>query len=1037
MSDENAYRQNLMIVANAGSGKTHALVTRCIQLLQRDAKPEEILALTFTRAAAAEFLQKLFDRLSEAATDPSELENLRKSLGRDCKPIDAEGCTKLLRALVQALPRLSMGTLDQYFGRIVRAFPFELGLSKEVELLDDADKEEIQKRTLEQVFDEATAKKGLEEFIETLRQQSRARADQSVLRNIFAAASSLQEKFIETPEERSWGKVEAIWPRGSAILGAEDVKTVAAEFLEKALSTNPQLDAEAKAILNGWMEEAMSHRPPKRMSLPLAAFLKKLTDAGLGKGNADEDYIPLGGRGARKSLFLRDGLRTLRDNLFQSIVKLELLGRIGASEALYKLLEDYERIYKCSVREAGQLTFSDLTMLLALQQTKIEQTQIEYRLDSRYNHWLLDEFQDTSRLQWRIMLPLVDNVVCEEDGRSFFYVGDTKQAIYGWRGGDFELFDQVHEHFKTNRGVEITRKDLPKSWRSDGNIVRVINEVFATTRLKNAPDFEFPEQMVASWHKAWVNHEEREEVRGKGFSQIRTLRFDKDDGAEGAQAALDQAVLDIIRKVDPVGRGINCAIIVRSRRKLEHYVALLRGQEDAIPVAAEGRVNPCLKSPEGLALFALVKFIASPIDRIAEAHFMASPFGFLAANNTTAFHTKALGLIAEAGLAKTLSDWVREAVRKSLVDATKVEAFIEAASDYDSKKNSGEDLGAFVEFIVHRVEQESEKPGAVRVMTTHFSKGLGMDMVILPELDGKGLSEFRDTSGIALHRDENGEVQWGLSLPSKDICAADPTLDAAREHLRSRQAYENLCLLYVAMTRAKHALYCLRAPLKDIKNAGRWLNDFFPKGDGDDPDNRSLGDPNWYHAHKQKDLERIGILGTKFKRSDRKLQDLSPSSHEGEDIPTGLILGGGEARHVGTEVHELLAQVEWLGDEPDYAGATKEGAKLVREFLASDQAKILRKPSESFTVWRERAFDVEVDGRAVSGIFDRVHIETGPEGRPLSAQIYDFKTDKGFVDLRERYKDQLDAYIKAAALLLGISPDRASAEPVCIRVSRP
>ena len=202
MPDDNAYRQNLMIVANAGSGKTHALVTRCIQLLQREAKPEEILALTFTRAAAAEFLQKLFDRLSQAATDPEELRKLQEQIGPDCKRIDAEGCTKLLRALVEALPRLSMGTLDQYFGRIVRAFPFELGLSKEVELLDDADREEIQRRTLEQVFAEATENKGLDEFIETLRQQSRARADQSALRNISAAASSLQEKFIETPKER-------------------------------------------------------------------------------------------------------------------------------------------------------------------------------------------------------------------------------------------------------------------------------------------------------------------------------------------------------------------------------------------------------------------------------------------------------------------------------------------------------------------------------------------------------------------------------------------------------------------------------------------------------------------------------------------------------------------------------------------------------------------------------------------------------------------------------------------------------------------
>ncbi|MEY3481081.1 MAG: hypothetical protein RIQ71_1856 [Verrucomicrobiota bacterium] len=1033
MPDENAYRQNLMIVANAGSGKTHALVTRCIQLLQREAKPEEILALTFTRAAAAEFLQKLFERLSEAATDPGELRRLQKQIGPDCNPIDAEGCTKLLRALVEALPRLSMGTLDQYFGRIVRAFPFELGLSREVQLLDDADKEEIQRRTLERLFAEATEKRGFGEFIETLRQQSRARSDQSALKNISAAASSLQEKFIETPGERPWGKPDAIWPGGCTILSAEDVKPAAEKFHKEAMGTNPQLDDEAKATLEGWMQEAVEHRPPKRMSKPLTAFLKKLTDAGLGKGDADEDYIAIGGKGARKSLFLRDGLRALRNNLFHSIVKLELQSRMGSSEALYKLLEDYEEIYKHSVRQAGHLTFSDLAMLLALHQENVGHKHIEYRLDSRYSHWLLDEFQDTSRLQWRIMLPLVDNIVCEEDGRSFFYVGDTKQAIYGWRGGDFELFDQVHEHFKTGRGVEIARKDLPLSWRSDENIIKVINEVFAPVQLENAADFALPEQMVANWRNAWVEHRVRAEAKDKGFAQLRTLEFDKDDGAEGAQAALDEAVLDIIRKIDPVKRGINCAIIVRSRKKLNHYVALLRGQKDAIPVAAEGRVNPCLKSPEGLALFALVKFIASPIDRIAEAQFLASPFGFLAENDTTAFHTKALGLIAEAGLAAPLSDWVREAVRKSLVDATKVEAFIEAASDYDAQKKPGEDLRAFVDFVEHRVEQESETPGVIRVMTTHFSKGLGMDMIILPELDGKGLSEFRDTAGISVHRDNQGDVLWGLSLPAQDICAADETLRAAREQIRSRQAYENLCLLYVAMSRAKHALYCLRAPAKDLKNTGRWLNDFFPKGDGDDPDNRTLGDAKWYEVYQRKDLKPTGILGTKLKRPDRKSRESSPSSHEGEDIPAGLILGGGATRHLGAEVHELLAQVEWLGDEPDYAGATTEGAKLVREFLASDRAKVLNKPGENFTVWRERAFDVEIDGRAVSGIFDRVHIEIGKHGKPFSAQVYDFKTDKGNVDLRERYKDQLDTYIKAAALLLGMSQDKVKADPLRVR----
>jgi len=1033
MPDDNAYHQNLLIVANAGSGKTHALVTRCIQLLQRDAKPEEILALTFTRAAAAEFLQKLFERLSQAALDPKELAKLQEQLGKDCRPLDAEGCTKLLRSLVDALPRLSMGTLDQYFGRIVRAFPFELGLSREVELLDDADREDVQRRTLERLFAEAAQKRELDEFIETLRQQSRARADQSALRNISGAASSLQEKFIETPEKCSWGKADAIWPEGSATLAADDVAVAIAKFRDEVEKTN-KLDDEAKAVLNGWLELAASHRPPRRMSKGLKDFLAKLTDAGLGKRQKDHPYIPIaGGATDGKCLFLTGRVREFRDNLYRSILKLELESRMQSSKALYELLKDYEEIYTRTVRQAGQLTFSDLSTLLAHHQSEINHQHLEYRLDGRYSHWLLDEFQDTSRLQWRIMLPLVDNVVCEDEGRSFFYVGDTKQAIYGWRGGDFELFDQVHEHFAANRGVAIERRELPRSWRSDGNIVEAINAVFAPERLENATDFKLPAETVANWRKAWVKHEEREEVRGKGFAQLKTLSFDREDGAEGAQAALDQAVLDIIREVDPVGRGINCAIIVRTRAALNHYVALLRGQKDAIPVAAEGRVNPCLKSPEGLALFALIKFLASPIDHIAREQFRASPLGFLAGKDIDAFHGEASRRIAASGLAATLASWVRVAVGKSLIDATKVEAFIEAAADYEAQKKPGEDLRAFVGYVDHRVEQESETPGVVRVMTTHFSKGLGMDMVILPELGGKNLSEMRDASGISVHRDEQGNVQWGLSLPSQEICAADETLSAAREHLQARQTYEKLCLLYVAMSRAKHALYCLRAPTSDLKNPGRWLKDFFPKGVGEDPDNRKLGDPKWFEVYQPQKLDAIDIKGGKIQQAKRQTQDSSPSSHEGEDIPAGLILGGGAARHLGTEVHELLAQVEWLGQKPDFTNATPEATKLVREFLASDRASALKKPEGKMLLWRERAFDVEIDGRPLSGIFDRVHIEMGADGQPIAAQIYDFKTDKGPINLRAKYKDQLDSYIEAAALLLGISKDKVKAEPLGVR----
>jgi hypothetical protein len=93
---------------------------------------------------------------------------------------------------------------------------------------------------------------------------------------------------------------------------------------------------------------------------------------------------------------------------------------------------------------------------------------------------------------------------------------------------------------------------------------------------------------------------------------------------------------------------------------------------------------------------------------------------------------------------------------------------------------------------------------------------------------------------------------------------------------------------------------------------------------------------------------------------------------------------------------------------------------------------VFTRPAGEFILWRERTYDVEIDGETHTGTFDRVLI-TLNNGQPVEAQIYDFKTDKGHDDLQEKYKDQLDAYIKAAALLLGISPDKVKADPVAVR----
>ena len=555
----------------------------------------------------------------------------------------------------------------------------------------------------------------------------------------------------------------------------------------------------------------------------------------------------------------------------------------------------------------------------------------------------------------------------------------------------------------------------------------MVNAAFDQDKVADlANDFDLPLQAVERWKAGWVEHLYRKQS-GPGYVRLHDLAA---DSAKDDTEVIDRELVRLLtEEIKPIERSFSCAILTRSGRMAEHYAKVL--EKAGVPTATEGRFAVCQANPESLALLSAVRCVASPVDGVAEAHFLASPFGVLSRDSgISLFRSKAMASACQHGLASTIRDWVDKTPG---IAPSKVVAFIDAAAEFDAKRKPDDDWRSFSNYLEHYSLQENESPGVVRVMTVHKAKGLGMDVVILPELGGyQSLSQLKP-SGISLVRDQDGKVLWGLDLPPAEMCEEDEELRRAREDMTANQAFGELCVFYVAMTRAKHAVYCLTAERQKRKNAARWLMRSFPAGTDQDPV-REVGDKAWFSRLEKPELELpVMISDRSIKQTDSLRHASSPSSYQGEDIPAGLILGGGAARHLGTEVHELLAQVAWLGDEPDYTGATAEGAMLVREFLASDRAQVMKKPGENFTLWRERAFDVEIDGRAVSGIFDRVHLELGKDGQAASAQIYDFKTDKGNVDLLERYNDQLDAYRQAAALLLGISSDKVETRPLRVR----
>jgi len=141
---------HVMILASAGAGKTYALTNRFVRLLAGGALPERIVALTFTRKAAGEFFDVILNKLAAAAADPAAAARLAAEIGEP--GLGGADFLRLLRAVTDAMPRLSLGTFDSFFARLVRTFPLELGLAGDFEILQEHGARLERRRVLRRLF---------------------------------------------------------------------------------------------------------------------------------------------------------------------------------------------------------------------------------------------------------------------------------------------------------------------------------------------------------------------------------------------------------------------------------------------------------------------------------------------------------------------------------------------------------------------------------------------------------------------------------------------------------------------------------------------------------------------------------------------------------------------------------------------------------------------------------------------------------------------------------------------------------------------
>ncbi len=421
-------KHNLALKASAGSGKTFALTVRYISLLLLGAKPKEILTLTFTNKAANEMSERIFKTLQSLGDDEAYLIEIIKQSGISREQVLYKK-ERILSDFTNST--LSIFTIDKFVNKILREFCGYIGISDDFEIKED-DIEALSVKFLESL--------SLDEFDKLIDFQIYEKKKYSSLFDIF-------KNLLEKNE-----KCEILNIDASLInLQKEEALKWAYKIKEHILNC-PNASATAKKAVSFDSFDELLDKGKTWLTKDVASDSRDF------KKCSNEVF---------ETYFL---------NLKEQIT---IYYKIRAGFSLSRLFELYTlfKNYKIKFNKSkNYLHFDDISNLtFELLSTKIDKEFLYFRLDSKFSHILIDEFQDTSLLQYKILQPLIEEILAGSNNefKSFFYVGDTKQSIYRFRGGKRELFDYV---LRTNPQVEV--EVLNTNYRSCEKIVNFVNDSF-------------------------------------------------------------------------------------------------------------------------------------------------------------------------------------------------------------------------------------------------------------------------------------------------------------------------------------------------------------------------------------------------------------------------------------------------------------------------------------------------------------------------------------------------------------------------------
>jgi len=762
--------------------------------------------------------------------------------------------------------------------------------------------------------------------------------------------------------------------------------------------------------------------------------------------------------------------------------------------ALRAMLDEYLRLYDARMIRRGRINFFDLPYLLSENSVVSEAqeeflNEIRYRTNCRFSHFLIDEFQDTSRQQWEVLDPISE--ANGEDDHSLFLVGDVKQAIYGWREGDSKLMGEVVRR----RGMPT--ESLKFSFRYGSGICEALNRIFGgssvtdcAARLADAGGRVPPElfrDIAERWNAVFCEHVPAPQIADPGEFEILGL---PPDGERDFTECAAKLIVHRLRELDLFGRGLSGGVLVRNKKDgIRLRDALLKtAPELAGSIVWEGDES-IVGDPLVASLIAFGVWLQHPGDTRAGGIVRMNQLmrELLPANDDERLEWTTL--IAERGIAGFLRRALGRLNTRSIswdeppaadwdpVENGDVQMLLDIAAAFDAE-GGPRDFLVFRERAVAARKPPAAIAGKLRLLTIHHSKGLTFDIVFHPVFDPArgGNWKHPDTLGMTEARDAG----WVLNRPREEGMTIPEIAGAVLER-HADSCFEELCALYVALTRARYGMYVFLPPRSGGK-CGVYHPDWNKKGgfearlplagaaesygisdflfeacfadDGLFPTDRELPaesrDGVWFirrhfgrtwPGSKPAAPHRPAPLRTVFDRGETRLLRAAPSRLDAGERLHFALPRADSGEMLGTRIHAFFAGIGRWSEFTPPDGVDPEILAHYRACAAN--AELVRMLDEECELWLERPFDVVLkDGSGasalVSGCFDRVQIFRNGSGGVSRARVIDYKSNQtdaaGVPRLVEHYRGQLETYRNALAALLGISPNLIDCRIVFTRV---